>query len=154
MNTSPKLYFKNRALDEKYRCVDNSKGNNIGGSNTNIYSKEVMVDERKGDAEGLNIKDKDKPPNICIPLQSTSELCDTGDFWRAWSCIILAYLLKNTIISLADKTMNNSSKQGDDQNIQHYRRGNLKQRGRYLTRRQGKCWQKLKNVTRAFATDD
>ena len=112
------------------------------------------MDESKDDTDGFISKDKDTLPKICIPLQSTSELCDSGDYWRAWSCIILAYLLRNTTLSLSEKTTNTSSKEGESQDIQHYRRGDLKQRGRYLTRRPGKYfWKKVKNVTGVFTSD-
>ena len=80
-----------------------------------------------------------------VPLQSLSETVDRGDSWRIWSCIRLAYLIRDTIISLS-----NGSTTEDSNNVptnNKYLRafgGRLKRRGRYLTRREGRCWQTIK----------
>ena len=149
MNTSPNSSYKTNASDKKFY------ENNISASNLNNYCEEVTVDDNIADTEGLNVEDKDNVPKICIPLQSCSDICDTGDVWRAWSCIILAHLLRNTLVALSKKTTNTSSKEGESENIRTYRTRNLKQRGRYLTRRKtGKhSWQKLKILKKAFTED-
>ena len=66
-----------------------------------------------------------------------ADILDKQDSWRTWSCIRLAYLLKDAAVLQAIGTTNKMI------DMKNWRRENgLKRRGRYLTRRQGKyCWQ-------------
>ena len=80
-----------------------------------------------------------------MPLQSCSESVDRGDSWRIWSCIRLAYLIRDSILSSSKISI--TSQQSNQPLKQRWRRaydGQLKRRGRYLTRREMKCWQKVK----------
>ena len=77
-----------------------------------------------------------------LPLQSCSESVDRGDCWRVWSCIRLAYLIRDRIISSSKRpaTIQEPKKK---RWLRAYD-GHLKRRGRYLTRREGRCWQTVK----------
>ena len=81
----------------------------------------------------------------CIPLQYP-EICDRGESWKVWSCIRLAYLLKDAMLSIAMDDVRQYAVSAYFANPRH---GNqLKKRGRYLTRRKEKFWWKTaKGVT-------
>ena len=81
----------------------------------------------------------------CIPLQYP-EICDRGESWKVWSCIRLAYLLKDAMLSIS---MDDVQKYVVSAYFANPRHGNqLKKRGRYLTRRKEKFWWKTaKGVT-------
>ena len=81
----------------------------------------------------------------CIPLQYP-EICDRGESWKVWSCIRLAYLLKDAMLSIS---MDDIQQHVVNAYFPNPRHGNqLKKRGRYLTRRKEKFWWKTaKGVT-------
>lgn len=81
----------------------------------------------------------------CIPLQYP-DICDRGESWKVWSCIRLAYLLKDAMLSIS---MDDVQQYVVSPYFANPRHGNqLKKRGRYLTRRKEKFWWKTaKGVT-------
>ena len=81
----------------------------------------------------------------CIPLQYP-EICDRGESWKVWSCIRLAYLLKDAMLSIS---MDDIQQHVTNAYFLNARHGNqLKKMGRYLTRRKEKFWWKTaKGVT-------
>ena len=108
-------------------------------------------DEEEED-DKIVCEEKDTPRRVCIPLQFDVGLCETDDCCRAWSCIILAYLLNDAMLSLSDNSADALSNEANGKDGQNYRNRHLfKQRGRYFTGREKKyCWQTLKNVTNVF----
>ena len=77
-----------------------------------------------------------------LPLQSCSESIDRGDSWRVWSCIRLAYLIRDRIISSSKRPL--TIQEPKKKRWLRAYDGHLKRRGRYLTRREGRCWQTVK----------
>ena len=81
--------------------------------------------------------------DIWIPLLSDADIYDKGDAWRTWSCIYLAYLLRDAIESLSKEPMRKSSvKPGKRLECRVNPDAQIAQRGNYLTRRPGKYWWK------------
>ena len=97
-------------------------------------------DAQQGDE---NLKVLVKEPPVVIPLQSNEDVIDKGDSWRVWSCIRLAYLLRDAISSVSEADL-----QAYKEHLQGLPKfpntkvvnEPLKKRGKYLTRRFGKYW--------------
>ena len=101
--------------------------------------------EQKQSSNKIEESEKERNSSVCIPIQSNSEISDIGDVWRIWSCIRLAYLLRDAISSLSEEVNHSSSSKTTFRNFRY--KYQLKQRGRYLTRREGKYWwQTLKEI--------
>ena len=77
-----------------------------------------------------------------IPLQIPSDLTGTDGAWRGWSCIYLSYLMREAFNTLAFISDNLSTLHSNLQ-MKSGCLGNLKKRGKYDTRRQGKYWWKI-----------
>ena len=92
----------------------------------------------------LNIKDKiiersGKRTSMCIPLMSDN-IYEKGDAWRIWSCIYLAYRLRNAMDLLPNHD-NRFAARWESPTLDHYKySGGMVQRGKYLTRRKDKFW--------------
>ena len=101
--------------------------------------------------EAFADNDNEINQTICIPFQSNS-IFDRGDAWRTWSCIRLSYLLRDTLVSLSNCSLEPNTKIDATQKLRFYvKYGNkLKKRhpkSPYLTRREGKyCWLTVKDV--------
>ena len=152
MNVTSNLYLKTKAIDEtNYNTHPNSLKIAAAGT-TNTDSRGVSEVVGKANKEECDSTCKAKITKVCLPFKVNWELIDKGDMWRPWSCIILAYLLRNAVTALSNKTMIDSTNNAETQNEHNYRRDDrLKRRGRYLTRRQEKySWQSFKNAWTAF----
>ena len=72
----------------------------------------------------------------CIPLPFDSDINGQGGAWRAWSCILIAHLVKDAI-QLASKKCNfleNKSQQSDLRIRKSNLYGKLYKRGKYQTK--------------------
>ena len=102
--------------------------------------------------ETFTNNNNDVGQTICIPFQSNDGIFDRRDAWRTWSCIRLSYLLRDTLISLSNCSLDPNAKMDATQKLRFYvKYGNkLKKRhpkSPYLTRREGKyCWLTVKDV--------
>ena len=68
--------------------------------------------------------------HICIPLPFDSDINGTGGAWRVWSCILLAYLIKDAIKSVCNepKLIEVVSRQSDAQILKSNMYGKLYKR--------------------------
>ena len=107
-------------------------------------TKNNKPDEHNRNSDIVDVTRRQKAV-ACIPLQYP-EICDRGESWKVWSCIRLAYLLKDAMLSIAMDDVRQYAVSAYFANPRH---GNqLKKRGRYLTRRKEKFWWKTaKGVT-------
>ena len=107
-------------------------------SNTEIESKSSIlnIQNKITHINGMSVP---KRISMCIPLMSDN-IYEKGDAWRIWSCIYLAYRLKNTM-DLLPKQCDRFATRWESPSFDNYKySGGMVQRGKYLTRRKDKFW--------------
>ena len=128
--------------------TDQDTIDNVSSIANSIHCQDEQSETRKNSVETLNSTDAESRRAICIPIQCNDGITDRGDTWRVWSCIRLSYLIRDTLSSLSNCTLN-TVKINEPRSFRFsVKYGNqLRKRGHYFTRRQGKfCWLTLKEL--------
>ena len=132
INKFPGSYLK--TITNNY--INQNVINIVCSRNKHINSMEVTVGDSNEDEEKkIECEGKDKHKKMCFPLQLNLELGDEGDCLRTWSCIILAHLLRDTMLTISDNAVNAWSTEASAKAPRDYRKENhWKKRRRYLSR--------------------
>ena len=113
-------------------------------TNINSLKNQIPAFDNKEIKNKLERQYKQNGIEICVPLQSNDIFPSrVGAANRVWSCLYLAYLLRNKIEGISNGIVDYQNLTKKMPNHDLYKLTGRRLRGCYLTRRKNRRWQKL-----------